>query len=122
MCYVMSPEHMIMDYDRLWIGVHVGVYMHGCVCVCAAVRAHTCAMHASVHDCFKAFAASERGAGSGGDEYVRVCASSDHIALTPILSSILPPFFSLTCIFPNSEISACSPRKPANITTDCLAS
>lgn len=28
-----------------------------------------------------------------GDERVRVCASSDHIALTPILSYILHPFF-----------------------------
>lgn len=73
----------------------VYMWVCACKCECAAVRAHTCApcmppcMVAFKH----AFAAlrEERGI-PVGDERVRVCASSDHIALTPILSYILPPF------------------------------
>lgn len=50
-----------------------------------------------------------------GDEHERVCA--DCIVLTPILS-LHSASLLLTCVFPNSEITACSPRKPANITAD----
>lgn len=39
----------------------------------------------------RAFAA--RAKHISGEMSMRVCASLDHIALTPILSHILPPFF-----------------------------
>lgn len=66
--------------------------------MCAAMYVHThmCAMHASVHDCFQAHICcyvSRAKYTSGGAERVRVCASSNHFALTPILSYIPPPFF-----------------------------
>lgn len=48
-------EHMITDYGRLWISVHVGARacMRASASVCAAVRAHTCGPRMS--PCMTAF-------------------------------------------------------------------
>lgn len=72
------------------------MYMWACASVCAAVRAHTCGP--CMPPCMIAFKHAfavprEERSIPVGDERVRVCASSDHIALTPILSYILPPYF-----------------------------
>lgn len=94
----MSPEHMIVDYECGLVYMRMGVCtpVPLCICVCAAVHAHTCARHACMVSFKHAFAALRENRGIPvGDEHVRggrVCASSDHIALTPILGYILSPF------------------------------
>lgn len=108
-CYVMSPETRLR---WVWISSHACGCAHACVSICAAVRAHTCApcmppctiafKRAFVNSAFQRRAEEQRQAVCAhewGDEHVRVRASSDHVALTPILSLILPSsYYRNPCI------------------------
>lgn len=95
-CYVISPEHMIMEYAECGL-----VHMWVCACLCVQPCMHTRVCHArlrawlllSMH-----LLLWERSSIPVGVEHVRVCASSDHIAPTPSLSYILPAFLP-TCAF-----------------------
>lgn len=124
MCYVMSSD------SWLWIMVECGlVHMWMCTSLCAYVCSHvcthTCAMHASVHDCFQAHICCyvSRAKYTSGGLSVWGCVHPQIILPSRPSSATFRLLSSNLCsLFPNSEISARSPRKPANITTDCLHS
>lgn len=117
----MSPKHMIMDYGRVWISTHVGVCMPVRLCVQLCVHTRATCLSPCMIAFKRAFAAlRDEQSISAGDEHEGVCilrSYCPHAHPQPHSASIL-----LTCVFPNSEIYACSPRKPANITADCLPS
>lgn len=125
MCYVMSSD------SWLWIMVECGlVHMWMCTSLCAYVCSHVCT-HTRVPCmplCMIAFKHTfaamwvERSTLVGGLS-VWGCVHPQIILPSRPSSATFRLLSSNLCsLFPNSEISARSPRKPANITTDCLHS
>lgn len=122
--HVLRHVSRTHDYGLWWVWISVCGCVYGCESVCAALHVHTCApcmppcMIAFKH-AFAAFS-EERSTTFGVWACEGVCILRSYCPHAhPQLHSTS---LLLTCVFPNSEISACSRRKSANNTTDCLPS